>query len=76
MAAIFGILSCLTFLGRPLGLPETVKTAIDAVLGPVTFTLGCLTLLVVLYLGRRFFVRPAVAWTAARTPRWRGWGSR
>jgi hypothetical protein len=64
MAAIFGILSCLAFLGRPLGLPETVKTAIDAVLGPVTFTLGCLTLLVVLYLGRRFFVRPAVAWTA------------
>jgi hypothetical protein len=64
MAVIFGILSCLAFLGRPLGLPETVKTAIDAVLGPVTFTLGCLILLVVLYLGRRFFVRPAVAWTA------------
>lgn len=64
VAMLFGVLSALAFLGHPPGLPETVKTAIDATLGPVTFTLGALTLLVVLYVGRRFFVHPTVAWSA------------
>ena len=41
---------------------EGLKTAIDSVINPVTFTLGAFITLLVLYLGRRFFVSPAVAW--------------
>ena len=60
----FGALAGLAFAGLPLEMPQVVKSAVDAVLGPVVFTLGSLAVLTALYLGRRFFVIPAVAWTA------------
>ncbi|HUT90679.1 MAG TPA: PLDc N-terminal domain-containing protein [Thermoguttaceae bacterium] len=63
VAVVFGLLGGGAFLGKPLGMPAALKTAIDAVLGPVTFTFGTLAVLSTLYLGRRFFVRPAVAWS-------------
>jgi len=59
----FGLLAGAAFLGNPLRMPEALKTSIDAALGPVTFTFGTLALLSILYLGRRFFVQPAVAWS-------------
>jgi hypothetical protein len=59
---IFGGLALQAFLGHPLAMPEWAKTAIDSALGPVTFTLGTFVVLVVLLLGRQFFVRPGVAW--------------
>lgn len=59
----FGALGWLAFSGRPWEMPEAVKSAIDATLGPVAFTLGSLATLVVLYLGRRVFAWPPVAWT-------------
>ncbi len=43
-------------------MPETMKTMIDGVLSPATVFVGSLVALTVLYLGRRWFVRPAVAW--------------
>jgi hypothetical protein len=60
----FGAMAGLAFLGLPLEMPQALKSAIDAVLGPVVFSLGSLAVLTALYLGRRFFVIPAVAWTA------------
>jgi hypothetical protein len=47
--------------GYPLPLPGAIKSAADAVLGPVTVTLGVLLALAGFYVGRRLFVRPAVA---------------
>ncbi len=66
-AVLFGGLAFSAFDGRPLIMPETVKDAVDEALGPVTFTVGTFALLVLLFLGRKFFVRPGVAWTAFNT---------
>ena len=63
LAAVFTLLGCLALAGYPLSMPEWLKAAIDAVLSPLTFSLGTFALLAGLYLGRRFFVRPVVAWT-------------
>jgi len=62
VAAGFGELGRRALAGSPPQMPESAKVAIDAALGPVTFTAGAFVLLLVLYLGRVFFVRPAVAW--------------
>ena len=63
VALAFGVLGMLALDGRPLTMPEPVKGAVDSALGPVTFSAGTFAVLLVLFLGRRFFVRPAVAWT-------------
>jgi len=63
VAVAFAVLGCSSLAGRPPMMPEAIKTTIDAVLGPVTFFLGTFAALVVLFLGRRFFVTAAVAWT-------------
>lgn len=64
VALLFAILGWWAFGGQPLAMPEAVTRGIDAVLGPVTFTLGACTFLIVFYVGRRLFVHPAVAWSA------------
>ena len=61
VAMSFAVLSVCSLAGRPPGLPETAKTAIDAALGPVTLFVGSLLLLAALYRGRRFLVAPAPA---------------
>ena len=63
VAVWFAVFGSMAFGGRPPAMPDELKTAIDALLGPVSFSLGVFALLVVLFLGRRFFVIPAVAWT-------------
>ena len=63
LAGMFAVLAYGAFGGRPAVMPEGVKSAIDGVLGPVTFTFGVFALLTVFYLGRRFFTKPAVAWS-------------
>ena len=63
LAALFAALAATSFYGRPPGMPPPLKTFIDGLLGPVTLALGSLAVLAALYLARRFFVRPAVAWT-------------
>lgn len=42
---------------------DAIKTTVDNLLGPTTVLVGAVVLLAVLYLGRRWFVRPAVAGT-------------
>jgi hypothetical protein len=44
-------------------LPAAFKSVVNDLSGPVTYSLGTTLLLVVLFLGRRFFVKPLVAWT-------------
>ena len=62
-ALVFGFASAWSFNGHPPLLPQLAKDLINAWLGPVSFTLGSLLALVVLFLGREFFTRTAVAWT-------------
>ena len=64
LAVGFVVLGGLALQGRPPEMPQALKSAIDAALGPVVFTLGSLALLAAFYLGRRWFVKPAVAWSA------------
>jgi len=61
-ALLFTLLASLAFAGLPLELPDRFKTAVDAVLGPVMLTAGSFCTLAVFYLGRRWFVIPAVGW--------------
>ena len=63
VALCFGLLAWRAFSGSPLVIPAAARSAIDAVFGLVTFTLGVFLALVVFYVFRRFFVRPAVGWT-------------
>ena len=45
-----------------ISLPEPVKDVLNIALQPTWFTLGTFAALALLFLARRFFVRPAVAW--------------
>jgi len=63
-AVLFGVLAARSLAGRPPGLPELFKAAVNATLGPVTFTFGSLAGLVVFYLARQWLVIPAVAFAA------------
>src|SRR5437773_12545124 len=44
-------------------MPMAFRTTVNEHTGPVIYTLGTTTLLVVAFLFRGFFVKPAVAWT-------------
>jgi hypothetical protein len=63
LACLFAVFAGLAWQGRPPELPQAVKLAIDAALGPVTFFFGSLTVLIALYVGRPFFVRKWAAWS-------------
>ncbi|MCH2124636.1 MAG: hypothetical protein MK165_07585 [Pirellulaceae bacterium] len=45
-----------------LKFPQGLRNFLDSIMQPHWYTLGVMGGLVVLYLGRRFFVRPTVAW--------------
>ncbi len=62
IAAGFGYCAVWAALGRPPAFSEPVKGAIDWAVGPVSFFLGSFAVMAVLFLGRRFFVIPGVAW--------------
>ncbi|MBN2217183.1 MAG: hypothetical protein JW719_07385, partial [Pirellulales bacterium] len=64
IAAIgFGLLAIMSAAGRPWELTAEAKHGIDAILSPASVMVGFLAFLVIVYLGRAFFVRPAAAWT-------------
>ncbi len=50
-------------MASSLSLPESFREAINESTGPITYSLGTTVILIVLFFGRSFFVRPAVAWT-------------
>ncbi len=62
VAVLFASFALLAFAGRPPIMPQWLKQAIDSVIGPVTFSFGALSLFLVFYFARRFFVRGDVAW--------------
>jgi hypothetical protein len=50
-------------LVRFISVPLPLREAINRLMNPTIYTLGTLAILIVLYVWREFFVRPAVAWT-------------
>jgi hypothetical protein len=61
------LMSALAYSGAPdlvqwISLPEVVTGAINRAMNPTVYTIGSLVLLSLLFLGRRFFVQPIVAW--------------
>jgi hypothetical protein len=63
LAVLFALFGVWAWQGQPPELPQSVKLAVDAALGPITFFFGSLAVLTSLYVGRRFFVRKWVAWS-------------
>lgn len=62
-AAAFAWASVASFGGQPPLLSQVAKNAVNASLGPVSFTLLSIAALAILFLYREFFVHTAVAWT-------------
>lgn len=60
---LFTVLAAMAYGGRPLQLNESIRNAVDAASGAVTYTLATTVSLVVLFVFRKFFVKPVVAWT-------------
>jgi hypothetical protein len=68
VAIFFTLISPLAMSGDPdlmrlISFPAPLRAAFDKILGPVVYNVGTLVLLTLLFLGRRFFVKPVVAWT-------------
>ncbi len=67
-SAGFTVIAAIALGGRGstvwmISLPEGLRTFIDQkLLNPMTYSVGSLAILIVLFLGRRFFVKPAIAW--------------
>jgi len=64
----FTIMAPLAYSGTPsvmamVSVPQTLRDLIDANTNAVTYSVGSTILVAVLFLGRTFFVKPAVAWT-------------
>jgi len=60
------ILASLALSGAPSlvpALPDSVRTVVNALSGPVLYSLGTVALFTVLFIFRTFFVQPMVAWT-------------
>ncbi len=61
------LMSALAYSGSPdlvnyISLPEVITSAINRAMNPTVYTIGSLVLLSLLFVGRRFFVQPIVAW--------------
>jgi hypothetical protein len=66
LAGALMVLASLALSGNPdfvPALPAAARSLVNSVSGPVLYTLGTVALLTVLFVFRRFFVRPMVAWT-------------
>ena len=64
-ACFFTLLSALAFGGATspiLGFPTAAKSLADSLMGPASYSIGSLVVLSVMYVFRKFFVRPDVAW--------------
>jgi len=70
LAVVFALCALKAWQAQPPELPESVKGAIDAAIGPISLFFASLGLLAVFYLGRRFFVRRWVAWGLLNAALW------
>ncbi len=64
---VFTVMAVLAFSGKPswmayVTLPLEWRESMDRMMGLVVFSVGTVMLLLALFVGRRFFVRPAIAW--------------
>ena len=65
-AGVMMILASLALSASPAlvpALPQGVRTVVNQLSGPVFYTLGTLGLFAALFVFRKFFVKPMVAWT-------------
>jgi len=62
IAGVMVILSPLAYSGSPPGFPFWLKDAVNAATGPVVYSVGTTAILAVLFVLRRWVVRPLVAW--------------
>ncbi|WP_425616861.1 hypothetical protein NA78x_000522 [Anatilimnocola sp. NA78] len=67
VSMVFLLMAALGFSGSAtlapfISLPQSLRNGINYVMSPTWYTIGSLVLLTILYLGRRFFVKPMVAW--------------
>jgi len=65
-AGVMMILASLALSGSPRlvpALPSAARDLVNTLSGPVLYTLGTLTLFTVLFVFRKFFVQPMVAWS-------------
>lgn len=63
VGTVFFIMGSFTMTGWPPMLPDSIKHTVNLLSGPVTLTVGSLIALTILFLGRRFFTKPIVAWS-------------
>lgn len=66
LAIFYTVLAPLAASGNPNTVPRIPGAArdfIDYMMGPVVYSVGTLVILLVMFVYRRFFVKPAVAWT-------------
>jgi len=64
VSTVFVILAAFAQGGTPPQMPEFAKQFVNNLSNAVVFTVGTTLALVVLYLTRRWWVKPVVAWTA------------
>ena len=62
VGSAFFICAPLAMIGLPPELPAAVKQTVNELSGPVTLALGSLLMFTVLFVFRRFFSQPIVAW--------------
>lgn len=68
VAMLFTFMAPMAMSGSPqlmslISFPAVARDAFDRIMGPVVYNVGTLVILTALFLGRRYFVKPAVAWT-------------
>jgi hypothetical protein len=62
VGSAFLILSPIAMMGSPPELPESVKQLVNHLSGPVTLTVGSLVAMALLFVGRRWWTAPPIAW--------------
>ncbi len=67
VSVFFTIISPLALSGHPqvmawVSIPKPLRDGMDYIMNPTWYTLGVLVFLSILFIGRRLFVKPTVAW--------------
>lgn len=68
VAMFFTFISPMAMSGSPklmslISIPAVARDAFDKIMGPVVYNVGTLVILTLVFLARRYLVRPTVAWT-------------
>jgi hypothetical protein len=65
VSLVFTVLGAIALGGDPssLGFPQVLRDSFDLLMQPASYTLGTAAALGIMFLGRKFFVIPSVAWT-------------